>query len=87
MADTIANLIDKLTICNIKIFVAEDIKRDPGASDKEIADATKKTNTLNSLRNFLMEEIDLELNKLIETQQPQKLFGQGSTKMYGPKKK
>ena len=32
--ETIGNLIDKLTIANIRIWMAEDIKSDPNASDK-----------------------------------------------------
>ena len=34
--DTIGNLIDKLTITNIRIWMAEDIKRDSNASDKRL---------------------------------------------------
>ena len=47
--DTVGNLIDKLTIANIRIWMAEDIKRDKNASDKQIADATRVTNVVNSL--------------------------------------
>jgi hypothetical protein len=73
--DTIGNLIDKLTIVNIRIWMAEDIKRDKSASDKQIADATRITNTANQLRNDLIQEIDQVLGD--------KNYGQGSTKMYG----
>jgi chorismate mutase len=81
--DTIGNLIDKLTITNIRIWMAEDIKRDKAASDKQIADATRVTNVANSLRTDLIQEIDEKLNELIQTGIPQKLYKQGSTKMYG----
>jgi methyl-accepting chemotaxis protein len=81
--DTIANLIDKLTICNIRIWMAEDIKRNKNASDEEIAKATKLTNIANQQRNDLIQEIDEGLNKMVETGELQKLYGQGSTKMYG----
>jgi hypothetical protein len=70
--ETPGSLIDKLTIVNIKIFKAEDIKRD-GGTDKAIADATRLTNKLNKYRNDLIAEID-------------NLFGfdnPNSIKMYG----
>lgn len=81
--DTIGNLIDKLTITNIRIWMAEDKKRDPNASDKQIADATRVTNVANSLRTDLIQEIDEKLNEMVETGKLQKLYKQGSTKMYG----
>lgn len=81
--DTIGNLIDKLTIVNLRIWAAEDIKRIPNASDKQIADATKLTNICNQQRNDLIQEIDEKINHLIETGTVQKLYKQGSTKMYG----
>ena len=83
MADTIGNLIDKLTIANLRIWNAEDIKRKKNATDKEIADACKITNVANSLRNDLIQEIDEALNHMVKTGQLQKLYKQGSTKMYG----
>jgi hypothetical protein len=83
--ETIGNLIDKLSIVNIRIWVAEDVKRDPIASDKEIADATKITNICNSQRNDLIQEIDEMINNLIETGKIQKLYKQGSNKLYGKK--
>jgi hypothetical protein len=81
--DTIGNLIDKLTIANIRIWMAEDIKRDKEATDKQIADATRVTNVVNSLRTDLIQEIDENINELISTGKIQKLYKQGSTKMYG----
>lgn len=81
--ETIGNLIDKLTITNIRIWMAEDIKRDKNASDKQIADATRVTNVANSLRTDLIQEIDEKLNEMISTGKLQKLYKQGSTKMYG----
>lgn len=83
--DTIGNLTDKLTICNIRIWMLEDVKRDKKANDKTIADATKKVNLLNQQRNDLIEEIDIGLNEIAKGKQ-QKLYGQGSTKIYGRKK-
>lgn len=81
--DTIGNLIDKLSVVNIRIWFAEDIKRDKSASDKQIADACRITNIANSQRNDLIQEIDESLNKLLILGQQQKMYGQGETKMYG----
>ena len=81
--ETIGNLIDKLTIANIRIWMAEDIKRDKNATDKQIADATRVTNVVNSLRTDVIQEIDEKLNEMISTGKLQKLYKQGSTKMYG----
>lgn len=81
--DTIGNLIDKLTITNIRIWMAEDIKRDKSATDKQIADATRVTNVVNGLRTDLIQEIDELFNKMVSTGELQKLYKQGATKMYG----
>ena len=83
--ETIGNLIDKLTIANLRIWNAEDKKRDTNASDKDIADATKITNIVNTQRNDLIQEIDERLNHMVSTGELQKLYKQGSTKMYGKK--
>ncbi len=82
MKMTIGNMIDQLSICNLKIYMAEDIKRDPKATDKVVADATRKTNVLNVQRNNLIDEIDLALNDLADGMK-QKLYG--SNKSYGRK--
>ena len=81
--DTVGNLIDKLSIVNIRIWFAEDIKRNKGATDKQLADACRVTNVANSQRNDLIQEIDELLNKMVSTGELQKLYKQGSTKMYG----
>jgi uncharacterized protein YdiU (UPF0061 family) len=83
--ETIGNLIDKLTIANIRIWMAENIKRDSQATDEEVAKAARTTNTVNQLRNDLIQEIDEKINHMIETSELQKLYKQGSTKMYGKK--
>ena len=80
---TIASLIDQLTIVNIRVWVAEDKKRAPNATDKEIADATRITNVANQQRNDLIQEIDEKLNHMVKTGEIQKLYNQGSLKMYG----
>ena len=77
---TIGQLSDKLSIVNIKVFHLENTKRDPKATDKEIADATRKTNVLNSERNELIDQIDIALNEIDEGKK-QKLYG--SNKSYG----
>lgn len=81
--DTIGSLIDKLSVVNIRIWVAEDVKRDPNASDTQIANATKLTNIANQQRNDLIQEIDEKINHMVKTGELQKLYKQGSTKMYG----
>lgn len=83
--ETIGNLIDKLTVVNIRIWMAEDIKRNPESSDKDIVKATKITNVANQQRNDLIQEIDEKINDMVGTGSLQKLYSQGSTKMYGKK--
>ena len=85
MKVTIGNLIDQLTIENLRIWMAEDIKRKPDAADAEIANATKITNVANQKRNDLIQSIDEELNNMVQTGELQKLYKQGSNKMYGKK--
>lgn len=86
MEKTIGALMDELSIVNIRIWMAEDIKRDPNATDKQIANATKLTNIANTQRNDLIQAIDEKINFHITTGTPQKLYSQGSTKMYGKPK-
>lgn len=81
--ETVGNLIDKLSVVNIRIWMAEDVKRDPNATDTQIANATRLTNICNQQRNDLIQEIDELLNDMIVSGQVQKLYGQGTTKMYG----
>lgn len=84
MKITIGNLIDGLIIANIRIWMAEDIKRDPEATDKQLADATRITNVTNQQRTDLIQAIDEGLNEMA-VGALQKLYKQGSTKMYGKK--
>lgn len=85
MKITIGNLIDQLTVANIRIWMAEDIKRNPDASDKEIADATRITNVVNQQRNDLIQAIDESLNEMALKGETQKIYKQGFTKIYGKK--
>jgi hypothetical protein len=82
MKVTIGNLIDQLSIVNIKIWMAEDIKRDPKATDADIAKATRTTNIANQQRNDLIQAIDEEMNEIAKGER-QKLYKQGDSKMYG----
>jgi hypothetical protein len=81
--ETVGNLIDKLTVTNIRIWMAEDIKRKKDATDSEIVTATKVTNIANQQRNDLIQEIDEMINNVVISGKPQKLYKQGSTKIYG----
>ena len=81
--ETIGNLIDKLTVTNIRIWMAEDIKRTTGSTDVDIAKACRITNVANSQRNDLIQEIDERLNDMVKNNKSQKLYQQGDTKMYG----
>ena len=82
MKVTIGNLIDQLSIVNIKIWMAEDVKRDPNATDADIAKATRTTNIANQQRNDLIQAIDEGMNEIAKGE-TQKLYKQGESKMYG----
>lgn len=77
---TIAQMFDMLCTVNQKLFKMEDVKRDKGADDKTIADATRTTNGLNAQRNDLISEIDVALNKIAEGKKQQIFYAH---KMYG----
>lgn len=77
---TIGELIDKLTICNIRIWNCEDIKRDPNSTDKEIADAHKITNIENDKRNKIIQAIDEEIYG-------ENIYKTGDVKLFRSKKK
>lgn len=81
--DSLGSLIDKLSVVNIRIWMAEDVKRNVNASDTEVSNATKLTNIANQQRNDLIQEIDEKINHMVKTGELQKLYKQGSTKMYG----
>lgn len=74
MEITPGNILDQLSIENIRIWMAEDIKRKKDATDKEIADATRITNIANVRRTKLIQAFDETMG--IKT-------GQGDAKMYG----
>ena len=81
--DTFGNLVDKLTIVNLKIWHLEDLKRDKQKTDKEVADATRATNVLNVQRNDLIQEIDEMIILASKGKVNFKNYKQGETKQYG----
>lgn len=81
--ETMASITDKLIIVNLKIFKAEDVKRDETSTDTDLANATRATNVLNQQRNDLMQEMDELFLDVISGKKKMKLYKQGSTKMYG----
>lgn len=82
MKTSLGNLIDQLGVVNQRIWSCEDKKRDPNATDKQLADATRITNVANQQRNDLIQAIDEGLNEIAEGKK-QRLYRQGSTKVYG----
>ena len=82
MKVTLGNLIDQLTIANVRIWMAENIKRDSKSTDAQVAAAARITNTTNQLRNDLIQAIDEGLNEMAEGK-TQKLYRQGSVKLHG----
>lgn len=68
MTDTIANLIDKLTIANMKIWKMEDEKRNEDVlnNHQKLRKNVVTTNYLNTERNNLMAEIDDKIANVIE---------------------
>lgn len=79
MAETIGSLIDKLSIMNLKLWHQEEIKHDPKANDKTVADSARKIGILNKQRNDLIEEIDEAMLRVANGQAP-KIYKQ--IKMY-----
>lgn len=63
--ETFGDLVDKLTICNIRLWHLEEIKHNPNASDREVADAARKIAVVNKQRNLLIDEINSYLSKAV----------------------
>ena len=80
--ETLGNLIDKLSITNIRMWFLEDIKRDSN-DDHAIAEATKKTNIVNQQRTDLIQEIDEFMLGLLDGSITMKNYKQGELKKYG----
>lgn len=60
----------------------EDIKRDPKASDADVADATRKTNVLNQERAEVVDMIDELFIGVINGEIEFKPYGYGKNKVY-----
>jgi len=61
MSDTLGSLIDKLSICNIKLFMVQDEIHEAAKLEHGVDGETiKNLVALNRLRNQLMTEIDRE---------------------------
>jgi hypothetical protein len=82
--ETLGSLVDKLTVVNLKIYHTEDIAHDPASGIEEVGRAKLKINVLNNQRNALIEEIDVLIEKAIESGEAPKVFR--TLKDYGPKK-
>lgn len=60
MADTLGSLVDKLSICNTKLFAVQEVVHNAAAAGDGLdSDIVKKLHVLNSQRNKLITEIDL----------------------------
>ncbi len=81
--ETPGSLIDKLIVTNLKIWKLEDLKRLVTVTDKELADATRKTNLLNQQRNDLIQEYDELITDMVQGKVKVKNYKQGETKSYG----
>jgi len=71
MADTIGDLIDKLTIANIRLWNLEDARRDYSASEatkseSEVKDLLTKISATNKERNSLIDQINASLQVLLD---------------------
>ena len=85
MKITLGNLVDQLSVINHRIWVLEDICRDKKSTNDDIANAKNKINICNQLRNDLIQSLDEGFNEIAEGKK-QKLYKQGSVKIYGKKK-
>jgi cell division protein FtsB len=63
--ETLGNLVDKLTVVNLKIWHLEEIAHDQNASDSEVATAKRKIDVLNLQRHALIEEFDTLLQEVL----------------------
>jgi hypothetical protein len=71
VADTIGDMIDKLTIANIRLWMLEDSRReycnsDQSKSEVEIKDFLNKISQTNRERNNLVDEINGSLRILVD---------------------
>ena len=71
MADTIGDMIDKLTIANIRLWMLEDARREYCTTDKSIPEKElkiilNKISQSNKERNSLIDQINASLRILID---------------------
>jgi len=71
VADTIGDMVDKLTIANIRLWMLEDSRReycnsDQSKSEVEIKDFLNKISQTNRERNNLIDEINGSLRILVD---------------------
>ena len=94
--DTIGDMIDKLTIANVRLWMLEDSRRvfcdtDQTKTEKETKDFLNKISNTNRERNDLIDQINCSLGILIDTASKKKstmrvtaedLLGTGKNKFY-----
>ena len=94
--DTIGDMIDKLTIANIRLWMLEDSRREfcnteKTKTEKEVKDFLNKISNTNRERNDLIDQINCSLGVLIDTTSRKKssmrvtaedLLGTGKNKFY-----
>lgn len=67
MADTLGDLIDKLTISNIRVWHLEDARRELTEHDPlKLQELTEKTNNANKERNSLIDQINASMRVLVD---------------------
>jgi len=101
MADTLGDLIDKLTIANIRLWNLEDKRRDYCNSDEsrtelDIKEFLKKISSTNKERNSLIDQINSGMRVLIDSSiekdstfslTAEELLGSGKNKFYSGEEK
>lgn len=76
MAETAFSLVDKLVTVSLKLWFSETLAQEPGADDKQVANAKRRISVLNLQRNALIEEGDVLIEKMMETGVAPKVFHQ-----------
>jgi len=96
MADTIGDLIDKLTISNVRLWMLEDERRvycnsDTSKTEEEIKLFLNKVSSTNKERNSLIDQINASLRILVDKSAgrdstlqltAEELLGTGKNKLY-----
>jgi hypothetical protein len=96
MADTIGDIVDKLTIANIRLWNLEDARRDYTAgettkTETEVKDLLSKISATNKERNSLIDQINAGLHVLLDKAvsrsssfniTSEELLGTGKNKFY-----